>query len=276
MMDLLRKKWRDQMMSDHPWRMSLNRDLAQGILNGVWVELPSGDEAPYGAYFKPTCRCSFPAAAREKIAADLAYDLNVPAVPVLLCDSNNRFHSEQKQCCVSLVTHPQADPWTLIFTEAILGTQLGRRICEQSIEPLSRLAVFDIWIGNPDRDNPGNLLYCHNAEDPANDRFMALDHSAAMGGTKQSWRNAGWSDVTSTPFPEPMRGLLDKQSMLRAVSDILSLPDNHIQACVGRIPDRYMDETSRYETVTGLIGRKQHLEALVLQYPQAGSERTPC
>ena len=270
MIEIIAEAWRAEIFSTHDWRMNTRRDPAQGILDGAWLKLDAIDEAPYGAYFKPTLRCDYPAAAREKIAADLAHDLGVPAVPVLLCDSGGRFGAQQEECCVSLVTHPRVEPWPVLFTKAMQESIVGEAIRAAAREPLSRIAVFDMWIGNPDRDNLGNVIYCQDDASPERDGFRALDHSAAMGGVTQAWRNDGWANVAPTPFPEPMRPLLDKDSMLRMVETIRSVTEIQLRACVDRIPDRYMDESTRNDLVNGLAGRKSHLAALVLQYPTEG------
>jgi hypothetical protein len=254
--------WRRDLESTHGWRLDRSKDMDQGILNGLWVHVDDHTTAPFGAYFKPTTRCKYPAAAREKIAADLAYDLDVPAVPVLLCDSGGRFGCEQAECCVALVTHERITPWGQLVD--LLKASDALRAAAS--EPLSRIAVFDTWIGNPDRVNAGNLIFCEQSGKPEHDGFRALDHASAFGGVKHSWRNSGWADLQPAPFPEPMRPLLSEGSMLRAILSIEAYSEESIRGCVERIPDHYMDASTRNDTVNGLIGRKVGLKALVLQH----------
>lgn len=269
MMEALRERWRAEVFTSHPWKFDRHREVACGMLDGVWLERHP-TEAPYGAYLKPTSRCRYPAAAREKIAADLAYDLGVPSVPVLLSDKGKAFGSPQDECCVSLVTHPRTPPWSQVFNAAVRTSPAGEKMCRSAPDRLSRIAVFDLWIANPDRDNGGNIVYADDPQDPARSGFCALDHSAAMGGSRNSWANGGWRQIVMPPFPESMRPLLDKEVMLRAVQQIVAYPDDRIRDCITRIPEAYLDGASRNDTVNGLIGRKPDLPAFVLQYLEEG------
>lgn len=270
MIDGLRAKWREELFSLHDWKHDRHRDSPGGALDAIWLE-PDPNEAPYRAVFKPTCRrCLYPAAAREKIAADLGFDLKIPVAPVLLCDSGKRFGAEQEECCVSLVTHPVIAPWSAVFTEAILASDIGKAASEDARDPLSRIAVFDLWIGNPDRDNLGNMVYGDDPSMQARKGIYAFDHDLAMGGSANCWKDGGWASMAVMPFPKFIHRLLDKEVMLHAVSVIHNLPEDRLRACVDRIPDRYMSPLARNDTVNGLLNRKQPLAALVLQYFQEG------
>jgi hypothetical protein len=241
-----------------------------GISDAIWLK-PIVDIAPFGAVFKPI-RCSHPVAAREKIAADLGFDLGIPVAPVMLCDSRResdkraRFGCEQGACCVSLVTHPSAAGWQAVFTESILSSPVGDMLRNESREPLSRIAAFDLWIDNPDRANSGNMLYADSADETPLPGICAFDHDLAMGGSKGTWRNDGWRPIMTVPFPDLMRPLLEKEAMLRMAQVIQRFPDEQIRACVTRIPNRYMSDLAKKDTVNGLLGRKQLLPAFVLQY----------
>src|SRR5438128_351662 len=76
--DTLAARWRQELFSTHAWQLDGLRTPRAGSLSGVWLK--ACDDAPDGAYLKPTTYpCTYPAAAREKIAADLAYELNMRA-----------------------------------------------------------------------------------------------------------------------------------------------------------------------------------------------------
>lgn len=267
MMDRLRAKWREDLFSTYEWQHNHRLDRPGGALDAVWLK-PVPDVAPYGAVFKPTCRrCSYPAAAREKIAYDLAFEAGVPVAPVLLCDSKGRFGAEQEECCISLKTHPSTPPWSTVFTEPILQSSLGDALRQAAAEPLSRIAVFDMWIDNPDRDNLGNMVYGEDEAVPTRTSIYAFDHDLAMGGSKNLWQNGGWNSQSAVPFPKGISPLLDKTCMLHAAERIASLSDDLIRSCVERIPDRYLSQSFKTSTVEGLLGRKLSLSAFVLQLP---------
>lgn len=71
--------------------------------------------------------------------------------------------------------------------------------------------------------------------------------------------------MNPTPLPKVMVSLLDVQVMLRVAENIASFPDSIVESCVGRIPDRYMNAAAKKDAVSGLVGRKNLLSALVSQ-----------
>ena len=189
------------MFSRHLWVLNRRAGNPGGWLDAVWLD-PIADVAPHGAVFKPTCgRCKHPAAAREKIASDLAYDLGIPAAPVLLCDSGGRFGAQQEECCVSMVTHPKTPPWSAVFSAPFIASPAGQLLRASASRPMSQIAAFDLWIENPDRDNAANLVLGEDPSDAAATTFYAFDHDLAMGGSANSWKDDGWQDMAVGVFP---------------------------------------------------------------------------
>jgi len=262
-MNDLAAEWRGELISRHDWELDSQKTPSCGALSGVWLK--QRPYAPYGAYLKPTTYvCTFPAAAKEKIAADLAYDLGLSVAPVLLCDSQFRFGAVQNECCVSLVTHAEVQPWGVLWTEALQRSSVGAAIRKAAAECVSSLAVFDLWIDNRDRDNAGNVVFGEDRDFPSRSGFIGLDHSLSMG-TANSWANDGWKMVTRVPFPEELRGALDASVMLRFTERIEGLTDETVVRCVERIPDTYLDSECRSLLVKGLVSRKSLVREFVLQ-----------
>jgi hypothetical protein len=130
-MDELRAKWREELFSSHQWRFDNSRDPDNGALSGVWLRGCAG--APFGGYMKPTTEpCAFPVAAREKVAADLAFELRVPAVPVLLYDSNGQFGAVQEECCVSMRLYAEVLPWQIALSGPMTSSKFGPAIATQA------------------------------------------------------------------------------------------------------------------------------------------------
>jgi hypothetical protein len=262
-MNGLAAEWRKELLSKHDWQLDTQKPPSCGELSGVWLK-PRSD-APFGAYLKPTTYvCTFPAAAKEKIAADLAYDLGLSVAPVLLCDSQCRFGAVQNECCVSLVTHAETPPWGVLWTEAVQSSPVGAAIRKAAAEFVSNLRVFDIWIGNRDRNNAENVVFGEDRESPSRSGFVGLDHSRSMGAS-DSWANDGWKMVTTVPFPSELHGALDVSVMLRFTERIEGLADETVVRCVKRIPDAYLDSDCRDLLVEGLVSRKSLVRAFVLQ-----------
>jgi len=263
----LRKRWREEVWLDHDWKFDRHRQSSPGILDGMWI---AHDPlfAPYGAYLKPTNKCTYPAAAREKIAADLAHDVGVPVAPVILTDAPPSFGSPQKEACVSLVTHPKQPPYSWALDGSMPLTPVVELMCSRAKEACSKIVVFDMWIGNYDRNTLDNIVYGEDEDAPERAAFCAIDHSSSMGGCGRvsTWRGDGWSDMQRLPFPPVLESHLDKATMLSAAIAIHSVLDSEIRHCVERIPERYMSSAIKNETVNGLLGRKQLLRAFVLQF----------
>lgn len=259
-----RSRWRAELFSDHPWQLDGQRDPDCGALSGVWFKRCA--EAPFGAYMKPTTYpCEYPAAAREKIAADLAYELGILAAPVLLYDSKKRFGAVQDECCVSLVTHEDPVPWSIVWSDVVTKGPKGALVRAAAADSVSKIWAFDLWIDNRDRDNGRNVVFVEDPASPASSGFCALDHDLSLGHSSGTAGKNTWPGVTEPPFPELMRSALDRGVMLRTVQTIEQLPDETVTACVTRIPDRYMDPETRNALVTNLIRRKSELRAFVLQ-----------
>ncbi len=256
--------WREELFSGHAWEFDQSRLPAEGVLEGVWLK-KHAEQAPYGAYLKPTARCNYPAAAHEKIVSDLAFDLKIPVAPVLLSDCKLVFKRPQPEACVSLVTHPSTPTWPYVLSPSILASPVGDALRDAAREQLSRIAVLDLWIENSDRDNPGNIIFGEDATAANRNGFVAIDHASSMGGPEGKWRNGGWRSTISTPFPKVMVPLLDMQVMLRVAANIASFQNSIVGSCVERIPDRYMSADAKKDAVSGLVGRKNLLSDLVLQ-----------
>jgi hypothetical protein len=263
-MDDLFRKWRVDLFSTHEWELDIHASPTAGALSGVWLK-PRPD-APFGAYMKPTTyACSFPAAAKEKIAADLAYDLGVVVAPVLLYDSDFKFGAVQRECCVSLRTHAETPPWGFLWSSVLASSPMAAALRGAAAERVSSLATFDLWIDNRDRKNTGNVIYGEDREFPSRSGFVGLDHSLSMG-IEDSWQGGDWKVMTAVPFPEELRPVLDKSVMLRVAERIADLPDDTVTRCVTRIPGTYLDHERRNVLTAGLLGRKNLVKAFVLQH----------
>ncbi len=262
-MDELIAKWRRELFSGTEWQLDTYRSPAAGALSGVWLK--ACPEAPYGAYMKPTTyHFEAPVAAKEKIAADLAFDVGVFVAPVLLYDSSYRFGAVQNECCVSLVTHAEVAPWVLFWEDAGADSLIGAAIRGAAAERVSSLLVFDLWIDNRDRNNAGNVVYGVDRKYPGRSGFVGLDHSNSMG-VGRSWSAKRWQALTFPPFPDALRQAFDQSVMIRVAERIATLPDWRVSECVQRIPDLYLRSNERSELLDGLLGRKKVIQAFVSQ-----------
>ena len=258
----IRRQWRQEVCSEHPWQPDTTAVLAPGEAGGYRVLC---DGFPFGAYLKPTkvCDPNTPKSANEKIVADLATDLDFDVPPVLLYRRNGCPPGEETHCCVSLIIYPEQHEWGLIWNLAgmepavsvIVGTSLAR---------YSGNVAMDLWIGQTDRNNHRNAIFGINPQNRAEGGFVFLDHSLTLNYGNR-WAGNGWETVEMTPLPPAFRDNLDKNVVLAACERIAAVADDAVEVVVNRIPDSFMNVGHRNIVVTGLNGRKTRLHEFVTE-----------
>src|SRR5262245_48887605 len=93
--------WRSRVLSAHNWEIVADIPADPGEAGGHWVRCT---ETKRTAWLKPLLRSvDKPHAAREKIAADLACDLQLPVPPVLLHHWTMQGTGRLEPVCLSLV-----------------------------------------------------------------------------------------------------------------------------------------------------------------------------
>lgn len=258
----IRTLWRQEICSTHPWQPDTTGILAPGEAGGYRVRC---DGFPFGAYLKPTkIDANTPRAANEKIVADLATDLGFDVPPVLLYRRTGCPPGEEFCCCVSLILYPELYQWGLVWNlwnlpnmEAVL-----RGIVGASLAQYSGNVALDLWIGQTDRNNAGNVVFGIDPKNRAEGGFVFLDHAFTLN-YQNRWAGNGWQAITMVPLPPPFLDCINKPLVLAACERIAGISDDAVAAIVNRMPDSFMPGAHRTIVTTGLNGRKPLLREFV-------------
>lgn len=238
-----RSEWRSGVMSEHRWAPT--RD---GRVSGRSGALPvvSGS---LRAYLKPIHdRHREGAAAREKIAADLAADLGVCVPPVLLVNRRDGWPVRELPMCVSLSLHRTHAP--------VLERHLAELASHRAA--WARALVFDSWLGVDHRQAP-NYFVGHDG-DAARGEVVFIDFTGAMGNRffTGAWpKHAGV--VPPSTFPAALARACTRADLDDAVERVLALSPDAIRAVVERVPPAFLSPAEASAVAAGLLERRSRL-----------------
>lgn len=209
-------------------------------------------------------------AAREKIAADLAYDLGLCVPPVLLATRQDALGAEETNVCVSLVLYARQWSWQQIRQLINAGAQDEiTQLASASLADAAALAhVFDTWVDQYDHnDHPHNIVFGYTPEMPDKEHaFVFLDYSFSMG-LDGRWRNNGYMQINPAGFPLLMKQAITEDALEEAISRIQGYPEQKINQIVNKIPESHLDVTDRELIVGGLCYRKDRIRGSLLPVP---------
>lgn len=230
-------------MSEHRWAPT--RD---GRVSGRSGALPvvSGS---LRAYLKPIHdRHREGAAAREKIAADLAADLGVCVPPVLLVNHRDGWPVRELPMCVSLSLHRTHVP------------VLERHLSELASHcaAWARALVFDAWLGIDSRRAP-NYFVGHDG-DGSRGEVVFIDFAGGMG---NRFFTGAWPEyagvVRRSTFPAELARACTRADLNAAVERVLALPSDVIRAVVERVPPAFLPPAEASAIAEGLLERRSRL-----------------
>lgn len=270
--------WRQLVVSPWPWRHCTNQAGAlvhtRGEAGGFFVTC----EALGGcrAYLKPLSRATHAGqvrAAREKIVADLAHDLEVLVPPVLLYDRGTTQSGEEQHVCLSRVMFPRQWSWHQV-KQIIAASDANDRATKIVMNALrvdpARAFALDAWVGQPDHnDHPHNIIFGYSPGVTPNGRFVFLDYAWSLGYHREEpfcWEGEAWKTIGSPPFPPYMVRFLDRKVLEECVQNIEATPDERITEVVERIPGHFLPADQRRMILAGLLGRKNLVREAVRQY----------
>lgn len=218
-------------------------------------------------HLKPRFKTTYPVAAREKIASDLAHDLNVPVAPVVLSIIQEPPPLAPARCrevALSLRMFRQAEPWSLVrgrITGRIgaRGFGMGDRARRAAVIDAARAFVFDVWVGQYDHTNnhTSNFIYGFDESTGPDGAFSFFDYEMALGAFN-------WPPIDPPiRFPPELLALVSREEVTNTVDRITQFPANSIRTIVGRIPEQFLHREEGERIVSGLMERRPQLRAAV-------------
>jgi hypothetical protein len=200
-----------------------------------------------------------PAAALEKIAADLAFDLSLPVPPVVLVDGT-KVGGKCAAAALSRYTHPKmlscADAERLPETNS-----LWHRVRRMTAKAWSGMFAFDLWLGNEDRENMENLLIGSDPnDDPPRQELVFIDYGRSMVGG--GWRQKRVRETLSPPnLATSLASSADMTVILEVADQIARVPDGSIREIVNRIPVEFLSTQDKDVITDGLLSRRDRLRS---------------
>lgn len=262
-------EWRAQVELPGRWTrsssqaglLSVDRD---GEAGGFFVELDAVGRRR--AYLKPLKRHGWKRAAREKIAADLAFELGVRVPPVLLTE-NGATADAERFACVSLLLYPHQFSWVQLKEFLADGeSAIAAEVATLIPQPAARAFAFDTWLDQTDHgDHPSNIVFGYEDRDYQRGQFIFLDFAFSMG-VSGSWANGGFVRCVPAPFPPRMRAVLAPAELAAAVTAIEAIPDEVVTHIVSRIPWQWLADAEKHVILAGLLARRRMVRATLAHY----------
>jgi hypothetical protein len=259
--NMLADQWSQYAVAPIIWAMDPSTQALPGAEGGFWVTSP-----PWRGYAKPLAVNSAnpkqrPTAACEKIASDLAYELELPVPPVTLFERTNVPAGQARHHCVSAPPFPTLHRWDV--TRANRSIMGAIRAC--AAPAMSAMVAFDTWLECEDHKNhPGNLLVTTGAGATPEIHLAWIDYAASL---TNAWRVRGCESSYAAPMYDPAVEA-DIATMSETIDAIRAIPDDTIQRIVARIPDTFLSQNDRYLIVRGLRYRRDHLRSILgCMYP---------
>ena len=256
----LARAWRDQTVTDWEWNPRPDLGILSGETNPFWVG--HGDAVGLA---KPGIRRQHihrvPRAAHEKIAADLAYDLNLPVPPVVLWDRASVLPGEAR--FVAIIAVPFPNPAEL--ESVTLESESGHRSLEVMSGVASAMSVFDTWLSNTDHRYPSeNVLIGMANGDASIARLAYIDYAFSM---SYAWRAKSYKAPGGVPIYHPEISP-DYDAMNATLINIETIMEEDIFEIIERVPPCFFTRRLLDLTWDGLLYRQAHLRELMTSiYP---------
>jgi HipA-like protein len=253
--------WRSELFSDLSWRPTAE-ERPGGESQGFFVT-----DSRLRAYLKPSkgepAISQHPRAAHEKIAADLAFDLNLPVPPALLVDGT-KCGGADRAAVVSLVMFPEVHKWSHA-TATPAAAAIAHHLLRSTNRTWSGMIAFDTWIANSDRNNPSNVLVGTDIDaSPNSSRIIFCDFAHSM--VHSQWADGSWQRVTGASFLDVLLQCYDRASAIDVAERIKVFPDEEIRNIVDRIPTDYLSPENKALIIKALCHRKEMVPSVVAEF----------
>jgi len=255
--EALAKEWREGgPLTSGTWTASGNPGAKGGEAQGFFVNSDG-----LTGYAKPSKKRKNPdeppRAAHEKIASDLAYDLELPIPPVRLWKRAASVPDDECCCAISLVPFRPAHKWGIIENVP----DAAQRVRDAISDAASAMSVFDTWVDNQDRMNPGNLLVNEDLTGGII-RYAYIDYAYSL---SYGWRDGPAPAVARVVGPYPANIKPNTDVIAETVTAIETLPEQNIRDIVSRVSDDFITPVRRAAIIEGLLQRRGGLRGAMRQ-----------
>jgi hypothetical protein len=260
MNDAVRKKWRNDLLSDEIWEPDITRAAnTKGITKGIYV---IGKTTGLHGFMKPGKKCGSGGrrAAYEKIASDLAFEIGLNVPPAVLYYRTPFTPLQEEKVIISLCPDGSCYYWKDL---AGIASQDATEAFQKILAIGSGIVALDAWLDNDDRHNKDNTIF---AGEPYREAIFidfcnTMDH-------KKEWNGGKYDHFPKRSLPDPFKTALDWNIVDGAINRIAGLSDDTIGDIVCRIPDDFLSLDDRNIICCCLAWRKDKLrESLAKWYP---------
>lgn len=258
-LEAIAQRWNEVVCTSDKWTPEGPPGEAEGISAGFYVRSDG-----VRGFAKPSVHpnprlgsphVTNPVAAHEKIAADLAHRLGLPVPPAVLWDRGKRKDGSPHLCVISALAFAPAYKWSQVMRLPRAGVRMLPAISAAA----SAMVVYDTWMDNRDRINPGNLIV---SEDGTTGliRCAYIDFAQSM---TFGWQDGPAPSILSQIGPYPGSVPVDLKAMTETLCKIESMDDAAISEPIQRIPTSFMTSQRKQVIINGLRQRRDQLRPVV-------------
>jgi hypothetical protein len=194
----------------------------------------------------------------EKIASDLAYLLELPVPPVVLSQAVDRQGAPPYWVALSAIC----------FDVSLQLNQVWAMLERNQQTHCDRLAsatmIFDLWIGNVDRDERNIIVHMSRGGQPWRGAGI-VDHSRSL---IHCWESVYERDFNDLRIYRP--ALIDFETMQKTVEKIVGLPESELERIIDRIPPEVLGGPAKTVITDQLLSRRQRLTTYIERYGGMG------
>lgn len=247
-------EWRATVVSAMSWRPAGRQPLVdEGDLQGFAV-VAQGFRGR--GFLKPGVRVPGADrrhfAAREKIAADLAFELGLPVPPAVLW---RRDGAPEPNVVITLFVYPQDVKWFVVEFGGVRPLALSEEAVKEALRSVGGMLAFDTWLDQHEHapHRPGNIVW---GFDPASGEsgITFLDYASALG-SDGSW-SAGAGPVVEPAWPVLLRRHVDARQIAAVLAAIERLSRDQIAEIVQRIPEDFLPAPEKNMLEDELVRRQ--------------------
>ena len=259
----LRDDWRKMVVSTDEWNLHINsaRPANPGEAGGFYVKSQQSGAVAYLKPRKQDPNENWRHAAHEKIASDLAYEVDFNVPPVMLYQRTGTPPDEPTEVSLSLLVAGQVHELNEMCVPGAADGGIAQwpallRIVKFVFSAAAEHVAFDAWLGETDHQNPRNFLVVCEENTLASLYFLDYSNSMDFNG---GWSGGNHLRFSKVAIPPAFASCLTRERVCAGAEKIVEIPDGTVEEIIKRIPNQFMAQEKRDSLVGYLIARKSKL-----------------